>query len=207
MPETDCGHPAFASHALCHATRPPARRASDDTVAMHTIRTEIRIAAPIDVVWAVLTDFPRYGRWNPFIRAVEGRATVGARLTLMSRGGGAALRRSQHVLVRVQPRSELTWQRRFGWGGLTHSLRHFRIDATPDGGVRLRHSRQAGGLLSALAGLQSDADDARRMQEMNLALKDRAERAARAGSEPRSAAEEAERADRKTRLDNALSWR
>jgi uncharacterized protein YndB with AHSA1/START domain len=32
------------------------------------------IAAPPEVVWEVLTDFPRYGEWNPFV--VECRSTL-----------------------------------------------------------------------------------------------------------------------------------
>ncbi len=174
---------------------------------MHEIRTEIRIAAPAELVWAILTDFPRYGRWNPLIRAIEGRASVGARLALTSRDGTRQLRQSQHLLTRLQPRVELGWRSRFRWTGLTYSSRRFLLDTAPHGGVRLRHSRQDGGLGSLLLSLGSQQDAERRMHDMNVALKERAERALRAGSEPRTAAEEAERADRRTRLDNALSWR
>jgi uncharacterized protein YndB with AHSA1/START domain len=42
-----------------------------------TIRAEIEIDAPIEQVWAVLSDLPRYGEWNPFTPRVDGHLAVG----------------------------------------------------------------------------------------------------------------------------------
>jgi hypothetical protein len=42
------------------------------------IRTEIEIAASATTVWAVLTDFPRYGEWNPFLERVATELVPGA---------------------------------------------------------------------------------------------------------------------------------
>jgi hypothetical protein len=174
---------------------------------MHQIRTEILIQASTDVVWAVLTDFRSYGRWNPFIRAIEGRAAVGERLALTTRQRGSDTQRSQGVVLRLQPRRELCWRGRGGSGWLMQTVRAFRLDALPEGGVRMRHVRQVRGLMSPLLHLASHEPAEQQMHEMNTALKERAERAHRAGSAPRTAAEEAERADRTTRLNNALNWR
>src|SRR5437868_2885383 len=54
----------------------------------------IEIAAPIDQVWAVMTDLPSYGAWNPFIVRVDGGTAapkVGDRFALHVAwdGGGA----------------------------------------------------------------------------------------------------------------------
>ena len=49
------------------------------------ITTEIEINAPSAVVWKVLTDFPGYGSWNPFIRQIEGKLIVGKRLRVFAR--------------------------------------------------------------------------------------------------------------------------
>lgn len=174
---------------------------------MHQIRTEILIQASTDVVWAVLTDFRSYGRWNPFIRAIDGRASLGARLVLTTQQRGADAQRSVGVVVHLQPRHMLGWRSRGASGWLMGTIRSFRLDRAPDGGVRLRHARQVRGLLAPLLHLRSQEPAERQMHEMNAALKDRAERAHTAGATPRNAAEEAERADRTTRLNNALSWR
>lgn len=172
---------------------------------MHLIRTEILIDAPTDVVWTVLTDFRSYGRWNPFIRAIDGRAVVGASLALTTLERGADARRSRGVVMRVQSRRELSWRGRFEPQWLLQSMRAFRLDTAADGGVRLRHVRQVRGLLSSMLHLRSQEPAERRMHEMNAALKDRAERAHRTAGAPRTAAEEADRADRNTRLNNAMT--
>lgn len=38
---------------------------------MFVIEKKLEINAPADVVWEVITDFARYGEWNPFIRAAQ----------------------------------------------------------------------------------------------------------------------------------------
>ena len=37
----------------------------------------VKIAAPPDRVWDVITDFPRYAEWNPFVVACESTLIVG----------------------------------------------------------------------------------------------------------------------------------
>ena len=49
------------------------------------ITTEIEINAPSAVVWKVLTDFPSYGSWNPFITQIKGKLIVGKRLSVFAR--------------------------------------------------------------------------------------------------------------------------
>ncbi len=46
------------------------------------IDTEIRIEAHPRKVWAVLTDFARYGDWNPYIIEVDGPLAPGSELRL-----------------------------------------------------------------------------------------------------------------------------
>jgi hypothetical protein len=56
----------------------------------------VEIAAPIDVVWRVMTDLPRYREWNPFVVAIEpvdGAFRVGTAIALTvkwGRRGGAS---------------------------------------------------------------------------------------------------------------------
>lgn len=69
-------------------------------------RAEIDIAAPIEVVWAVMLDLGAYAAWNPFIVEVEGapaRVEVGSRFRLhvkWAKGGKAS---SGEVVTRLVP--------------------------------------------------------------------------------------------------------
>jgi len=49
------------------------------------VTAEIQINAPCAVVWKVMTDFPGYGSWNPFVRSIEGKLIVGERLRVVAR--------------------------------------------------------------------------------------------------------------------------
>lgn len=56
---------------------------------MYEISNQIKINAPVDHVWKVLTDVDRFHEWNPVIRRVEGNLTVGetVRMTANSPDG------------------------------------------------------------------------------------------------------------------------
>ena len=49
---------------------------------MKQIQTEILINAPIEKVWAILTDLHAYAEWNPFIRKIEGNLQLDSQLTV-----------------------------------------------------------------------------------------------------------------------------
>lgn len=67
--------------------------------ARHRIEETADIAAPIDVVWRVMTDLADYGAWNPFVvamRAPDG-LSVGERLILSVRLGRWPMRVAERI--------------------------------------------------------------------------------------------------------------
>ncbi len=79
---------------------------------MHQIRTEIVIPATPDEIWAVLSDFARYGEWNPLNLQARGEARLGARVPMVFRnlasGGDAVVQQTVRIVAADRGR-ELAW--------------------------------------------------------------------------------------------------
>src|SRR5262245_49548357 len=66
----------------------------------------IAIEAPIEVVWAVMADLPRYREWNPFVVDIELRdraLAVGSALKLHVRWGSGGGTSTVEVVTRLEP--------------------------------------------------------------------------------------------------------
>ena len=144
---------------------------------MKTLAAKIDVEAPPDRVWDVLTDFPSYPQWNPFMFSVEGTAEAGAHLRIgMQRRGGMVLRFGAQVVVADPPR-ELAWTGeglRGHWPGLVRGDRRVVIEPLASGGSRVEMLTTFTGALAPLMGWLERYREA--FDEMEAALKARAER-------------------------------
>ncbi|MEU9036522.1 SRPBCC domain-containing protein [Streptomyces sp. NPDC048352] len=147
---------------------------------MRTIATEIAIDAPPEEVWAVLTDFPRYCTWNPFIRAAAGEAVPGERLTLTTYPRSGRPTTFRPTVVVAVPGTELRWTGHFLVRGLLDGEHFLRLSEGPGRSTRLQHGERFRGLLVPFLG-RLPAGTARDLTAMNDALRARVE-AARATS-------------------------
>jgi hypothetical protein len=144
------------------------------------IRTELEIAAPASEVWQVLTDFPRYGEWNPFITEISGELAEDAKLqVLLSLPEGRDLRFSPRLL-RCQENRELCWRGQVLFPGLFDGEHFFRLEALTERRTRFVQGENFSGILVRFAGT-SITRAARGFVYMNQALKRRMEE----GSAPR----------------------
>jgi hypothetical protein len=142
---------------------------------MKEIHTEIEIDAPATRVWQVLTDFAAYPQWNPFVRRLEGEVSVGAslRVTIQPpQGKGMTFR---PIVLVAEPNRELRWQGHLWVPGLFDGEHSFAIDALGDGRVRFIQRERFGGLFVPLLSKMLDREIRRGFDEMNRALKLRAE--------------------------------
>ena len=80
-----------------------------NTKAGRELYSEIEIHASPGRIWEILTVFPRYPEWNPFIRSIRGDLVVGGRITAELRPPGSAGMTIRPVLVKVDPPRELRW--------------------------------------------------------------------------------------------------
>jgi hypothetical protein len=143
---------------------------------MHELHTDIEIAARPEQIWAVLTDFAAYPRWNPFIRYVHGVAEEGRSLEVFVRGRGAPRTTFRsRVLVANRPH-ELRWRGHLFMPGAFIDEHRFLIDPLPDGGSRFEQTGRFSGLLTPMLRSTIDREIQRGLREMNAALKGLVER-------------------------------
>lgn len=142
---------------------------------MKEIRAEVEIEAPIERVWQVLTDFAAFPGWNPFIRRVKGEVRPGARLEVHLQPSGARGMTFRPTLLRAEPSQELRWLGRLWIPGLFDGEHIFTLE--PQGADRVRFVQREifTGLLVPLLARGLDRDTRRGFEEMNQALKARAE--------------------------------
>jgi hypothetical protein len=112
----------------------------------YVVRTETDIHAGTDVVWDVLVDLPRYGRWSTFSRA-EGKVEVGTRLIV--RMPGFTFRPTVTV---VEPRRRLQWSGTLLSERLFVGRHSFVLSAHPDGTTHLLNHEEFAGALTSLLG-------------------------------------------------------
>jgi hypothetical protein len=114
------------------------------------VKTAVDIAASPARVWQVLTDFARYGRWNPVLPRVRGSLEEGAVLHINVAHGPLHLGLSVRLLV-VRPERELLW-----CGPLSTTLgklvagRHGFVLEPTASGTRMKHHETFTGSLAGL---------------------------------------------------------
>jgi hypothetical protein len=144
---------------------------------MREIATHIDIEAPAGLVWAILADFKMHRRWNPFMRGILGRPETGAAVDITLRGGAGNDVHIHSRLVNVREPREMRWLESWAVPGLFLSERRFRIESLPAGGVRFHHSERVQGMMVPLLFRRRRLRANDGFRAMNVALKQRAERA------------------------------
>lgn len=138
------------------------------------IATEIEINAPPERVWAELTNFADYPKWNPFIRNASGELKVGSTLTVEIGAPGKDTLSISPTVLAVTPNTELSWRGALPLGSFVgeHS---FRLEPTASGGTRFLHSEKFNGALVGILPEQFWADTRTGFDAMNAAIKQRSE--------------------------------
>ncbi|MGE4294568.1 MAG: SRPBCC family protein [Campylobacterales bacterium] len=137
------------------------------------INTEILIRATPERIWAILTDFARYGEWNPFIKQISGKAEAGAKLIVRIQPPGKGAMTFKPTVLEAAPGRKLEWLGHLWIPGLFDGRHSFTIEPA-ENGCHLIHSETFSGLLLPLVKNSLDATRAG-FEAMNAALKARAE--------------------------------
>jgi uncharacterized protein YndB with AHSA1/START domain/protein-S-isoprenylcysteine O-methyltransferase Ste14 len=145
-----------------------------------SVRAEITIAAPPEVVWDVLTDLLAYPAWNPFTTRVDGRLELDNELVLhVALPPGKKMRRSRQRVLAIVPDHCIVWGTQLGGRSVLRTRRAQRLTPTADGGTRYQSTDTFRGGLTPLVMSLYRRDLERGFAAMASALKTRAEAAAR----------------------------
>ncbi|HXW37086.1 MAG TPA: SRPBCC domain-containing protein [Nitrososphaerales archaeon] len=139
------------------------------------IRREIEIDATPERVWRSLTDFGSFPVWNPFIRAATGLIEENKRLTITLQPSGGRSSTFRPTVLRAEPYRELRWLGHLGVPGLFDGEHVFEIQPSASGGTHFVQRETFGGILVPILMKMMKAEVSRGFEEMNLALKKRAE--------------------------------
>ena len=143
---------------------------------MRELHSEIEIQASAERVWQVLTDFSSFPQWNPFIRRASGIVRVGERLEVTIQTSGASEMTFRPTVLIAEPNRELRWLGRLLIPGLFDGEHIFAIEPLGAHQVHFVQREIFRGLLVPLFARRLDTDTRRGFEEMNQALKVRAER-------------------------------
>ena len=141
------------------------------------LRTEIEISAAPERVWQVLMDFESFPEWNPFMRRASGEVKEGARLEIHMQPSGSRGMTFRPTVLKAEPNRELRWLGRLGIPGVFDGEHSFTIEPLDGNRLRFVQSERFTGVLVPLMMLMVEKDTQRGFEEMNQALKERAEAA------------------------------
>ena len=144
---------------------------------MALYQTTFPVAAPAPTVWAVLTDFERYGEWNPSLPSIRGEVRPGAEVAVTLGLPGRPSPKVKARLGRVEPDRCLTWDGNAGADWLFSGHREFVIE--PGGAdVMVTHVEDVRGALFPVFRLVMGSAIQRSHDAFNDALTERCERIA-----------------------------
>ena len=96
------------------------------------IEKTLEIKAPPEVVWEVLTDFPKYGEWNPFVVECRSTLTPGEAMDMKVKLIGPAQRQVEWMVETV-PGKRFEYQMKPFPLGALRSRRSHDLEATTAG--------------------------------------------------------------------------
>lgn len=139
------------------------------------ISTEILIEASPEKVWAILTNFKDYPKWNPFIKSISGIPIAGHKITARIEPPGSGGMTFKPRVIVFEPNKEFRWQGHLLVPGLFDGMHRFLIRDNSDGTCTLIQSESFKGILIPLFKKMIENNTIQGFQLMNRKLKELAE--------------------------------
>lgn len=139
------------------------------------IETHIRIDAPIEAVWAVLTDFQAYPTWSPTIAEFFGTPKVGQRTkVLLTQPGGTSITMNP-IFLQIDANRELRWKGRLLLNGIFDGEHYFQLESLSNGQTELIQGEKFSGLLVPFMKKMIHGNTKLGFEAFNRAIKERVE--------------------------------
>jgi len=146
---------------------------STSTPPLYTISTTIELPASTEQSWKVLTDFPSYTQWNPYLTSVRGVLAEGetVSVTLVDDNFAESLVVSA-TLGAITENTQLYWQGRVGIQGVFDTRHVFELRALDTNRTELLHYEEFRGVLAWLLPRRAERthNTRRAFEKMNVAL-------------------------------------
>ena len=143
---------------------------------MKEVSAEIEINSYPESVWKILTDFATYDQWNPFINKIVGLPAEGSKIDIYIETPSGKNRKYSPRITKVEEGRELRWSGKSSLPGFLNAEHIFTIEELRPERVRFIQREVFNGLLTRIFGKGVDIDIRQGFQDMNEALKKRAER-------------------------------
>jgi hypothetical protein len=147
----------------------------NSTAMAKEIKTEILINATPEKVWAILTDFNNYPKWNPFIKLIKGEVKVGNKITARIEPPEAKGMTFNPKILTFETNKELSWLGHLLFAGLFDGEHKFELIDNKNGTTTFRQSEKFKGILVPLFKKQLDNNTKKGFEEMNKKLKELSE--------------------------------
>ena len=142
---------------------------------MKELHSQIEINASAERVWGILTDFASYPQWNPFIRSISGELEVGERLEVRLEPPDSRGMTLRPTVLRAEPNRVMRWVGHLLVPGLFDGEHSLVTEPLDENRVRFVQHEAFKGVLVRLLARSLDKNTLRGFEEMNEALKERAE--------------------------------
>ncbi len=142
---------------------------------MKELKTEIVIDASAETIWKVLNDFASFPDWNPFMVRISGQMIEGEKLEVRMQLPGGRAMTFKPQLIKVEPNREFRWLGRLLLPGVADGQHIIELKPIGDARTRVIHREEFRGVLTSLFLAMVGKKTELGFQQMNEALKARAE--------------------------------
>ena len=142
---------------------------------MKQLTTEIEISAPVEKVWAILTDFEKYPQWNPFIKSVDGEVAEGATFEVTLEQPDSKPMVFKPKCLKFEKNKEFTWLGHLFMPGIFDGEHIFLLLALDEGKTKFIQKENFKGLLVPFFWKQLNTKTRAGFELMNNKLKELSE--------------------------------